>query len=167
MTEFELNGKSYRIEKLSAFQQFHVSRKIAPLVPTLIPIFLQFAAASRLEAAERGAPEGQSGGIILALLGRPGVLQPFADALSLLKNADAEYVMSTCLSVVRWHVGGQWLVFWNDDAKMPNDKDMNDMSRLMPLIVHVIKDSLGNFLDGLLSSQSESVALNPAPAAVA
>ena len=45
--ELDLNGHRYSIGKLSAKQQFHVSRRIAPIVPTLIPVFVRLAAGGR------------------------------------------------------------------------------------------------------------------------
>ena len=38
MVEIELGGNAYRIGKMNAFGQFHVSRKLAPVVPALIPV---------------------------------------------------------------------------------------------------------------------------------
>ena len=67
MTEFELAGKTYRIGKMTTFQQFHVSRRIAPIIPTLIPIFVKIA---------------KDGDLMKDLNGMAAVIQPFADGLA-------------------------------------------------------------------------------------
>ncbi|MFX7140361.1 phage tail assembly chaperone, partial [Acinetobacter baumannii] len=62
--ELEVAGKAYSIGKMSAKKQFHVSRRIAPLIPKLIPVF------TRVKSG---------GGISADLDGLAEVLQPFAD----------------------------------------------------------------------------------------
>ena len=43
MIEFEIDGKQFRANKLDTFQQLHVSRRISPLIPLLIPVLLEVA----------------------------------------------------------------------------------------------------------------------------
>ena len=53
--EIDLNGHRYSIGKLSAKQQFHMSRRIAPIVPTLIPVFVRLAAGGKRISEDRAA----------------------------------------------------------------------------------------------------------------
>lgn len=53
--EIDLNGHRYSIGKLSAKQQFHMSRRIAPIVPTLIPVFVRLRQAASGSARIRAA----------------------------------------------------------------------------------------------------------------
>jgi len=152
-TEFELAGRKYRAEKLNALNQGHVSRRIAPLIPNLIPIFVQL---SRAVADDNDtSPEAQEqkdkldGERVMAILARPEVLQPFADALANLKDADFEFVLNTCLAVVKVNHEGNWIGVWNASAKAAMLDDLNDITALLPIVIRVIKDSLGNFLKGL------------------
>lgn len=138
MTEFEIDGLEYRIVKLSAFQQLHVSRRISPLIPPLIPIFMQMSRAS---------------GKADDLLQRPEVLQPFADGLALLPDDAAEYIIGTCLSALRRKQSDNWVPIWNSAGKVAMFEDLNDMGKLIPLAMRVIQDSLGPFIAGLLTSQ--------------
>ncbi|MGN5479524.1 phage tail assembly chaperone [Cupriavidus basilensis] len=50
-TELDLNGSRYSIGRLSAMQQFHVSRRVAPILPALIHVF------AGLEATKKPLPE--------------------------------------------------------------------------------------------------------------
>ena len=52
--EIDLNGHRYSIGKLSAKQQFHMSRRIAPIVPTLIPVFVRLAAGGKRISEDPG-----------------------------------------------------------------------------------------------------------------
>lgn len=146
--EFDIGGHSYRADKLNAFQQFHVSRKIAPLVPALIPVFLQV---SKMQ-----------GGIKDNLDAIAAVLQPFADGLASLDDKAAEYVMSTCLSVVRRRAGDNWAPVWSAQANGMMFDDINNLGAMMPIVVRVIQENLGPFISGLLTSQQATLAAQPA-----
>jgi len=161
MIEFEQNGQKYKAEKLPAMQQFHVSRKVGPLVPPLVPIFLEVARSGILEIqtpAEEG--EGKKTLEVPKLnLDRLAMLfQPFMDGLAAMKDEDAEYVLATCLLTVRRRVGDAWQPVWNARAKMPMFDDLNDVGQLWPIAMHVLKDSLGPFINGLLMSQQAALA---------
>lgn len=143
MTEIELNGQSYRIGKLDAFKQFHVSRKIAPMVPALIPVFIEISANSEVM--------GDMDRLASALM-------PFAEAVAGMKDDDAEYVISTCLSSVQRKTGAAWAKVWNEQANACMFDDL-DLSTMLPLVVHSIKENLGSFISGLLTAQASTEAL--------
>ena len=136
MIEFEHNGQQYKAEKLTAFQQFHISRRIAPLVPPLAPILL---------AMTRGQ----------GIISNAQLLQPFADGLGSMKDEDAEYVLATCLVVVKRRVGDAWQPVWNSRAKMAMFEDLNDLGQLFPIALRVLQDSLAPFIKGILSTSNE------------
>lgn len=133
--ELELDGKLYRLDKLQAMQQFHVSRKIAPLIPAAIGPFL--------------AINGMKGGIDKNLASIIGELQPFADGLAGLADADAEFVLGTCLSVVRVQNGDKWMPIWRNGTAMFEDIDLGVMMRLT---LRVIIESLGPFIRGVVTA---------------
>jgi hypothetical protein len=137
MIEFEINGKEYRAEKLDAFKQLHVSRKIAPLIPAMIPIFLTVA-----------KMQGKLQDNLDAL---PKVLQPLADGLAGLSDDAAEYVIATCLSVVRRKAeNGNWASVWNSSSRVLMFADI-DVVTMTQLAVRIIEDNLGPFIGGLLT----------------
>ncbi|WP_446902995.1 phage tail assembly chaperone [Burkholderia sp. YIM B11467] len=166
-TEIELSGKRYQIGRLSAMQQFHVSRRIAPIIPSMIPVLMKFyaeiergrnvAANAALEALASGenAPAAQQRDVLGLVDSIAPVLQPFADALAGLKDEDAEYVFGTCLSVVeRQHMNG-WAKVWAAAHKTSMFDDM-DIGSMLPLVVRVVVENLGPFINGLLISRASS-----------
>jgi hypothetical protein len=138
MVEFELSGNTYRAGKMDAFKQFHVSRKIAPIVPTLIPIFVRLSKDKKLT---------EDLGAFSELLG------PFAEGLAGMSDADSEYIIATCLAVVSRESNGNWAAVWNKGANSCMFDDM-DLGVMMQIVIKVVQDSLGPFIQGLLMSQA-------------
>jgi hypothetical protein len=138
-TEFESDGHQYRIRKLSAMQQFHLSRKIAPLIPPLIPVFMEM----------RDSVEGGDNVDKLSLL-----LQPFADGLAGMSDAAAESILNTCMSALkrRAEVGDLFVPVWGS-GNVPMFADLNDIGKCIPLAVRVVQDNLGPFIAGLLTAR--------------
>jgi len=139
--EIKLGENLYSIGRLSAMQQLHVSRRIAPIVPALIPVFLRI----------RGKPIGED------LEGLAEALQPLAEGLAALKDEDAEYVIGTCMSAVQRQQSTGWARTWVIEQKRFMFEDM-DMGVILPLVVQVITANLGPFISGLLTSQASSPA---------
>ncbi|VVD75675.1 hypothetical protein PAQ31011_00859 [Pandoraea aquatica] len=152
-SDIEIRQVKYRIGKLSAMKQLHVSRKIAPLVPALLPIMLELASPKGDTPVQAGAGNvtqaaGSDGS---ALLSQPRLLQPFADGLASLPDDQAEYVIGECLAVVQRFQGNAWFSIWSPAAKLPIYDDI-DLSIMIELSVKVIADSLGPFIAGWLTS---------------
>ncbi|KVE14724.1 hypothetical protein WI92_11260 [Burkholderia vietnamiensis] len=179
-TEIQLNGGRYVIGKLSAMQQFHVSRRIAPIIPPMIPVLMKFYA--ELEQADVAREQARANAALAALAEGKGpseaadapaadksrellsmvdaiapVLQPFANALAGLKDEDAEYVFGTCLSVVERWQGTSWAKVWNIAHKTSMFDDIG-IDVMLPLVVRVVVANLGPFINGLLTSQASSPA---------
>ncbi|MBR8123224.1 hypothetical protein KDW39_08690 [Burkholderia multivorans] len=181
-TEVQFNGVRYAIGKLSAMQQFHVSRRIAPIIPPMIPVLMKFyaeleqadvarqqavanAALAALAEGEASSQEAQaptpavdkSRELLSMVDAIAPVLQPFADALAGLKDEDAEYVFGTCLSVVERWQGAGWAKVWNITHKTSMFDDIG-IDVMLPLVVRVVVANLGPFISGLLTSQASSPA---------
>ncbi len=134
--EITLAGQTYRLGKMPAMQQFHVSRKIAALVPALAPAFLAFKAADGAQSLEDLLPK----------------FQPFADALATMDDKAADDVVGACLASVNRLQGGVWAPVWIASAQTLAFDDM-DVSQLMPLVIRSIAFNLGPFIQGLLIGQ--------------
>jgi len=148
--DIEIRGIKYRAGKLSAMKQLHVSRKIAPLVPTLLPIMLGLASSKgAAQLPDADVADGTDSGS--NLLSRPQLLQPFADGLASLPDEQAEYVIGECLAVVQRFQGNAWFSIWAAAAKQPTYEDI-DLAVMIELSVKVIADSLGPFIAGWLTS---------------
>lgn len=155
--EIEIQGKRYSIGRLSAKQQLHVSRRIAPVIPPMIPAFLKLGANLRAQAPA----DGKSGvDRALDLLGGDAdgfseALQPFADALAAMTDADADYVIDNCLMAVQRYQETGWARVVTVESKQYMFADM-DMGVILPLVVQVVVANLGPFIQGLLTSLPSS-----------
>ncbi|MDQ8033240.1 MAG: hypothetical protein REJ50_14600 [Bordetella sp.] len=147
MNEIELSGNRYSIGKLSAKQQFHLSRRIAPIIPPLIPVYQRL--------ARSGASLAEDGQALSEML------QPFMDSLASMADADADQVFDLCLSVVQRHQGASWANVWNAQHGVCLFQDM-DLGVVLPLVVRVITANLGPFMLGLLTSQGSGPEQTPA-----
>jgi hypothetical protein len=140
MIEFEIDGHKYRAEKLDAMKQWHVSRKLAPLIPVMLPAFL---AMKDLENPEED------------LMGLANMLQPLADGFASMSDESSEYLINTCMVVVQRQVGNTWGRVWDAPSKTSTFPDI-DMLVMVKIVIKVIQDSLGSFISGLsINQQSE------------
>jgi hypothetical protein len=144
MLEFTLAGQNYRAGKLNAFQQLHVSRKLAPILPKLLPAALKVSA--------------DPGNMSLVA----EAFAPAAQAMADMSEEDCNFVVHTCLGVVSMQQGNAWAPVWNANTQSLMF-DSIDMMIMLQITFHVIQDSLGSFIQGLLANLPNTS--SPAPAA--
>jgi hypothetical protein len=77
--ELEIKGQNYRFGVLDAFKQFHLARRIAPVMGSL----------------------AQAGGL-------KDALQPIAEAVARMPDQDCNFVLQTCLRSVQRQSGPVW-----------------------------------------------------------
>lgn len=140
MIEYEINGQQYRSDKLSAMDQFHVSRKLAPVLPTIVPV-IQAAAKGELDKVLAG---GDSTALAVAAA-------PFAEALATMPDDHAECIINSCLKVTWRKQGDVWSSLSDGKTIMYDDIDMSVM---LPVMVRVLRESLAGFISGLAMNQS-------------
>lgn len=128
--DFEFNGNHYRIGNLDAFSSFHVARKLAPVITSMGSSV--FAALKAKDAGEDVALDD-----IMLLAG------PVAEVVSKMSNADVDFVIKTCLSVVRRRSGDSYAPMMSaQGVLMFQDLRMPEMLRVT---IEVIRTSLGDF----------------------
>lgn len=117
----EVGGQKYRIGRIDARKQFHVARRLAPLL-----------------AGMTGIPDRSAG--FAAFLG------PLTDALSGMSDQDVDYVLDACLGVChRIQPNGHPAPVMTRSGMMFDDIDMGQM---IQLAVQVIQQNIGGFFDG-------------------
>ena len=126
-TIVEVNGASYRFGRLDAMKQFHVTRRLLPIL----------------------AEMGMSAGMIAQLRGEEtekgimGLMGPVMGIISKMADEDVEYIIRTCLSVVKRQQGEAWApVQAANGSMMFADVDMTVMIRLT---IEVLKGNLEGF----------------------
>lgn len=144
MTEVAIDNNVYRIGKLNAIQQLHVSRKIAPVLPQILPAMA--ASQALMASLSEGNPD---------IAGLSSMLTPVAEALAAMPDADAEYVFNVCLSTVQLQQGNAYVSIWNPDTQR-SQFDFIDFFLMLRLVIKVIWGSMGNFTNGLLAKAPQA-----------
>ncbi len=145
MTQTEIAGQQYRMNKLSPLSQFHVSRRIAPVLPTLIPIFVKLT---------------KDASVSKDLIGLAELLTPFMDYLAGLSDEDGEFILNSCLAVVQREHMGNWTLVWNTQSKVCMFEDM-DLGVMVMLTLQVMQDSLSKFINTVFTAQMSGEKLSP------
>jgi len=125
----EVGGQKYRIGRIDARKQFHVARRLTPLLAGM--------------AGMSSVPDKSDG--FAAFLG------PLTDALSGMSDDDVDYVLDACLGVCqRMQANGQGApVVARGGGLMFEDIDMGQM---VQLAVKVIQGNLGGFFPGAVAA---------------
>lgn len=144
--EVTIKGAEYKIRKLTPFQQFHVARRLAPALWAL-----GGAAATVVKAAEQ-VQNGKAVEDVPADDPTNGMLTafgPVAEAFASMSDADSEYILSTCLSVVLRKQGSGWAEVAPKGAQGHLAFEDITLPTMIELALEVIKENLGNFFDVL------------------
>jgi hypothetical protein len=129
MSEFEINGQTYRAAKLDAFKQFHIARRLAPLQ-------------AGLSKAMEGGGSGED-----------AFSPAIAEAVAGMPDADCDYILQTCLAVVQRQQDGRWVSIMAAGAKALMFEDI-DMGAMLQIAGQVITENLGGFF-GASPAQAE------------
>jgi hypothetical protein len=129
--EFEINGQAYRCGKMDAFKQFHVSRRLAPVFGGLAS-----------SASKDNADFSQ-------------FLQPIAEAVAHMLDADCDYVLQACLGVTQRKQESGWANVYNVQTKALMFSDV-DLAVMLQITAKVIQDNLGGFFQGAVAGLNPS-----------
>lgn len=126
--EIELNEKRYRAKTLPARRQFHMVRRLASVLSGL----------AKMKD--------------LALADPMAALEPLAQGIASLSDADADYVIDGCLAVVELkQPAGGWAPVMVNGRLMFEDMDMTTMLRLTWA---VLQENLAGFFAALPQTSS-------------
>ena len=128
-TEIEINGQTYRIGKLNALAQFHVSRRLAPVLA---------AVGVSLSSLKEGMKADQQDFVTM--------LEPISQVMAKMTDEETNDVIFTCLAVVSRKQDDRFAPVQNGTQLMFQDIDMPIMLRL---VVATLRENLGNFLQEL------------------
>lgn len=112
---FEIAGRKFKLNKMDAFKQFHIARRMAPLLSELIPVFGTIA-----KAQKTGSTEAEKFDEIAKLL------QPIMMGLSKLSDEDSNKVLFGLLSSVEMQqtANGGWAKLATESSLMFQDLDL-------------------------------------------
>jgi hypothetical protein len=97
MSEIEINGQEYLCSRMPTRVQFHVARRLLPVIEGLRPLFAN---------AQRTLVEDGSGnGTMVPDIGSLTIFDGLAalgNTLGMMSDADANYVLDNTLDAERW-----------------------------------------------------------------
>lgn len=148
----DINGHKYSIGVLDAFKQFHVARRIAPILSSMTASFQAILEADTKLTTAPAAPEaGETPEPPPAdLSGLASVMQAVAEVVARMPEEDVDYVLRACLAVAKRQDGERWARVMNGTTLMYQDIDMAVMMRIT---VATVKENLGSFFPMLLGGQ--------------
>lgn len=139
--EIVIKGFTYNVGKMDVFKQFHVARRLAPLLYATSAALL-----GRLRAGTNVVQETDD---LTALV---QAAEPMVAVISSMADADSQYVISACLGVCQRQTGvGPGMGYQRvlaEGAQALQFQDI-DLAAMMQLVHAAIKENLGNFLDAL------------------
>jgi hypothetical protein len=128
MQEKEIGGQHYQFGKLNALQQFHVVRRLGPAL---------MVAGISVEMLRTGITVQAED--ILAMAG------PVIEVIGRMSDADSDYVIFTCLGVVKRKSGNGWADVAAPEVKQLMFQDI-ELPHMLQLVAEVLRVNLGNFL---------------------
>lgn len=135
--QFELNGNTYFADKIPAMKQFHIVRRLAPLLAGMAPT---------LDAIKMQT---------LASANAADIIPNLAAALSKVSDADAEFVIYGLMSSVKKKEprGGGWSPIIVSDRLQFQDMTMPEMIQIAAKSAqHNLKDFLSALPQSLTSA---------------
>ncbi len=127
--EFQIGDKKFKCGKLDAFRQFHIVRRIGPLLSDLFPALGRI---SKTQKELAGLSEEEKFDEIAEAIG------PILEGFSKLSDADSEYVLYRLLSVVEVQqpeYNGAW-------AKVSTDTQLIMQTLELPVLLQAAGRSL-------------------------
>lgn len=130
--EFDVGAVHYRASRLDVFDQWEVSQVLISVITSMpsMPI------PKNKEDAKELTPEQ---------------LAAFGQAIATIPRAKFEAVTVICLANVERYQPEykSWAKVWNLPVRRPQFDDLNNLSTLLPLLLTVIGENLGNFFGEL------------------
>ena len=137
--DFEINGTKYQVRKMDAFKQFHIVRRLAPMLGELAPVLGQ--AASKAKALEDSSEAEK-----LEAFGE--AVAPIMNGLSKLSDEDANRVLFGLLECAETHRSGAWAPLVVPGGKQMAFQDL-DLPTLLQIAARAFAFNLSGFFSAL------------------
>lgn len=141
-----VNNQTYKFGKLPALAQFHIVRRLAPVIGDLLPSLTKVAKNYKNAEEMKEAQLSEEEMLVM--------FTPVVNAISKLSDSDANYVIFELLKNVTRKVtsSGGWAKITTGETLMYEDIDMPTMLRLCG---HSLAENLGGFISALPAGLKE------------
>jgi len=114
--EFSIGGREFKMSKIPAMKQFHLVRRIAPILADMLPAMKDVKSITKLGEASEGEKLEQIAKFVT----------PIMTGLSKLSDDDSDKVLFSLLSSVEIKQGGpgNWAKIANDQMIMMQDLEL-------------------------------------------
>lgn len=139
MADFEVSGQNYKSKAMPAITQFHVMRRLTPVIASfkdLIPLI-----------------KAGGGKIDIATVNLSALIEPAAAALAGMSDADTEFVINACMMVCERQQGAAWSPIWSEGAKRSRFDDIQ-MTEMLQIVAAVLLDAFSSFGPSLARGSS-------------
>jgi hypothetical protein len=168
MAEFTVATVVYRTRhKLNARQQFHIARRIAPVVSVIgavVPMLQEALQQQTItpETEDADAIGAQIRATAQRMTDLEALSRPIMEALASLPDADCDYVLDLCLAVVQRKQSGNgsgpvWSDIWNARANKLMFEDI-ELPAMLQIAMEVLRENLMGFFS---DRQTETIAATP------
>lgn len=136
MRDFQAFGKSFKLNKIDALKQFHIVRRVGPILSELLPVMKEF----------KSVPDGEEAKLdMIAKLA-----SPLMEGLSKLSDQDSEMVLYGLLSSVEMQqASGNWARVSTPQMLMIQDLELPMM---LQIAGRAFIYNLSGFISGLPKS---------------
>lgn len=135
--DFQLGDKKFKLNKLDAFKQFHVARRMTPLLADIVPVMQKLA--PKIKNEDTSMTEEQKFDALMP------ILTPILTGLSKLTDEDANYVMHNLLSCVEYQYMSAW-------ATVSTGKELRFQDLELPVLLQVAGRSFMYNLSGFMAA---------------
>lgn len=142
--EIDFQGRTYQIGRLTPWDAFHVMRRLSPALIGVGPQILGL-------ALDGASEEERAAQLLTTVFGEGGMR--FAQVMSIMPNADLDYVATMCLSAVRIKEGPAWAQVIAQGSSTPTPMYPHiTLPVILRLVIEVLKVELTDFLTAGRSS---------------
>lgn len=149
MSEFEINGIPYKSTKLNAKDQWHITRRLLPVLTGIRPLAIAWAQAeiAKNEAEKAETPEAKAKALAQEVefaKTREEMLKGLAESLKQLSDEDSDFIIDLCMSKTMRNPGTGWVAIWNKAAGREMFPDI-DMGLMLTVVGTIIQGEMANF----------------------
>jgi hypothetical protein len=130
MSELKIGDHNYRIGRIDALKQFHITRRLGPAL-LVCGISMEML---------RGGMKVQQEDLL-------AVVAPAIEIISKMAEDDVDYVLFACLAACSRQEGDKWAPLTTSDGKKLMYSTL-EMPELLQIVVATLRDNLGNFMLG-------------------
>ncbi len=135
--DFEIGGRKFKLSKIDAFKQFHIVRRIGPLLSELLPAMKEMPNLKNIDQASEAEKLDQMAKFVA----------PIMNGLSKLSDSDADLVLFGLLSSVEvQQPAGNWAKVATNSMLMIQDMEL---PVLLQIAGRAFMFNLSGFFGGL------------------